>query len=111
MKKFNDRKFRKVFTFLVTLALLLSFILSVHLLLSVPLNSTKLWSGSLLPFLAINILADVSSIQRKILVLSVSIVIMGIFFHTILNWALAPSLYTGTIILILSALLYSTFVN
>ena len=111
MKKFNDRRFKKVFTFLVTLALLLSFVISVNLFLGVPLDSSKLWAGSLIPFFAINLLTDVNSIHWKLIVLSVSIVIMGIFFHAILNWSLAPSLYAGTIILILSILLYMTFIN
>ena len=111
MKEFNDQRFRKIFTGLVTLALLLIFVLSAHIFVGVPLNSSKLWSGSLIPFLAINLLTDINGIQRKLIVLSVSTVIMAIFFHAILNWPIAPSLYTGSIILVLSVLLYMTFIN
>lgn len=110
-KKIDDTTFKKLFTFLLTLALLLAFILSVHLLLGVPFSSNKLLIGSVLPFLFINLLTNVKRIHTKLIVLSVSIVIMGIFFHAVLNWALAPSLYAGAIILILSVLLYMTFVS
>lgn len=110
-KKITDQSFKKLFTFLLTLALLLTFVLSVHLLLGTPLDSTNLWVGSILPFLFINMLTNVRRIHTKLIVLSVSIFIMGIFFHEVLNWGLAPSLYAGAIILILSVLLYMTFVS
>ena len=110
-QRINDRFFKKLFTALVTLALLLIFVLAVHLFAGVPLNSVRLWMGGLLPFLFINIMFDVRTIQRKLIVLFVSILVMALFFHAILNWALAPSLYAGTIMLILSVLLYMTFVS
>ncbi|MBU0706217.1 hypothetical protein KJ662_04695 [Patescibacteria group bacterium] len=83
----------------------------MHLLLNIPLNSKTLWGGSLLTYLAINLIFDISGISKKIIVLGVSSIIMGIFFNAILNWALVPSLLTGMVILMLSVILYMTFLH
>jgi len=111
MLKFTDRFFRKLFMGLATLALMLIVVLSVHLLLGVPLDSKPLWTGSLLAFLAINLIFDISSPAKKIITLGLSIVIMGGFFSAFLNWILVPSFLTGSIILILGVLLYMTFLH
>ncbi len=110
-QKVNDKLFKRLFTFLLTLALLLAFVLSVHLFAGVSLGSAKLWTGAILPFLFINILTNVRTIHTKLIVLGVSILVMGLFFHAILNWSLTPSLFAGGIILIMSVLLYMTFIS
>ena len=111
MLKSTDRLFRKLFIGLVTMAIMLVFILSMHLLFQIPLNSKALWGGSILTYTAINLIFDIRGITRKIIVLSISSITMGIFFSKILNWNIGTSLLTGTVILIISVLLYMTFLH
>jgi len=107
----TDRIFRKIFMGLMTLALMLVFILSSHIFFAVPLDSKMLWTGSLLTYLVINLIIDICGIANKLIVLLVSIVILGIFFNTIINWPLGHSLMTGMVIMIVSGLLYFTFLH
>lgn len=109
--KLIDRIFRELFMGLVTLAVMLIFILSMHLFMGIALFSKVLWSGSIFAYLAINLILDVKGIGKKVIVLGVSSVIMGIFFNAVLNWDLIPSLLTGMVILMLSILLYMTFLH
>lgn len=111
MLKFSDRLFRKFFMGLVSLALMLVFVLSMHLFLGINLDSRPLWGGSILAFLAINLVFDINGVIKKIFILGVSSVILGTFFNAVLNWSLAPSLLTGTVILMLSVLLYMSFLH
>lgn len=96
---------------LVTMAVMLVFILSMHLLFQIPLNSRILWGGSILAFVAINLIIDISGIIKKIIILCMSSIVMGVFFNTVLNWPLIPSLLMGIVILIISVMLYMTFLH
>ncbi len=109
MLKFTDKLFKKLFVGLVTLAVMLGLIICVHLLFGISLHSKSLWIGSILVYLSINLIFDINGIKKKIIILGVSSIIVGIFFIMALSWALAPSLLTAMIILILSVLLYMTF--
>lgn len=111
MLKSTDRLFRKLFMGLVTMAIMLVFILSMNLLFQIPLNSKALWSGSILAYVAINLIFDIRGITRKIIILCISSITMGMFFSEILHWTLVTSLLTGTVILIISVLLYMTFLH
>jgi hypothetical protein len=111
MQKSTDKLFRKLFMGLVTLAVMLVFILGMHLLLGVPLDSKALWGGSVLTFLAINLILDLSGITKRLIVFGVSIVILGIFFNSIINWPLTSSFLAGLIIIVISGLLYISFLH
>lgn len=111
MLKFTDKLFRKLFMGLVTLAVMLVFILGMNLLLGIPLDSKALWGGSLLTFVAINLILDVSGITKRLIILGVSIIILGVFFNAIINWPLVQSLLAGLVILVISGLLYITFLH
>ncbi len=111
MIKFTDQLFKKLFMGLVTLAVMIGLILSVHLLFEVSLQSRTLWTGSIIAYLSINLIFDISGIKKKIIILVVSSIVLGIFFLTVLSWALVPSLITAMVILILIILLYMTFLQ
>ena len=111
MPKFTDKLFRKIFIGLVTLAVMLVLILSMHMLFQIPLDSRVLWSGNILVFVAINLIFDINGITKKIIILGVSSIVIGVFLNSVLNWPLIPSLVMGIGILIISALLYMTFLN
>lgn len=109
--KLNDRFFRKIFIGLVTFAFMLFFILGMTIFLGEPINSVRMWVGSLIVFFSINMIFDINGVRKKMITLFLSIVAMFIFFHSMLEWSFLPSLYGGAIILILGVLLYMTFVG
>lgn len=111
MIKFDDKFFQKIFIALITLAIMLVFILSIHLFLDEPINSTRLWVAGLLPFLTINLIEDINGKWGKIIILFVSIIAMILFFRSMLEWSFTPSLLGASVMMILSVLLYMTFVG
>lgn len=96
---------------LVTMAIMLGLILSVHLLFGVSLKSKPLWTGSIMAYLSINLIFDISGIKKKIIILVACSIMLGVFFFTILSWTLVPSLLAAMIILMLTILLYMTFLH
>jgi hypothetical protein len=109
--RYSDKLFKKIFMGLVTFAVMLTFVLAVHLFFSVPINSKPLWIGSLLTYLVINLIIDLTGLINRIVILIVGIVLLTIFFIAIINWPIVPSLLTGMIIMVMSGLLYITFLH
>ena len=107
----TDKLFRKIFLGLMTLAVMLIFILAMNLFLDVSIYSKTLWGGSLLTYLIINLIIDVSGIQYRLLILVAGIIILATFFLLTLNWPLIPSLLIGLTIMIISGLLYISFLH
>jgi len=96
---------------LMTFAVMLTFVLAIHLFFAVPINSKALWTGSLLTYLIINLIIDLTGLVNRILILIVGIILLTTFFIAIINWPVVPSLLTGMIIMVMSGLLYITFLH
>ena len=107
--KFTDKEFKGIFIFLLTVGFTLAFILGLHLLISVPINSKPLWVGSLIMLIAINVAYDISSIIGKVITLFITIILMTLFFTLMLNWSLTPGIYVASMIVSLVTMLYFTF--
>ena len=107
----TDKLFRKIFLGLLTLAAMLAFILSIHLFIGTPLNSGILWGGSVLTYLIVNLIIDISGIYNRLIILGAGIVMLTVFFISIIKWSVVPSLVTGMIIMVICGLLYISFLH
>lgn len=107
----TDKIFRKIFLGLLTLAVMLVFVLAVHLFFDVPLESKILWGGSILTYLIINLIIDISGIYNRLVILGAGIIILAVFFVSIIKWPVIPSLVAGMVIMVVCGLLYITFLH
>lgn len=107
----TDKLFRRIFMALTTLAAMLAIVLIANLFFSVPLNSKSLWIGSILTYLTVNLVISVSGIYNRLVILFLGILILGVFFVSIIHWPLVPSLIAGMGIMVLCGLFYITFLH
>ena len=107
----TDKIFRKIFLGLLTLAVMLAFILMMHLFFDVPMESKILWVGSILTYLIINLIIDFSGIYNRLIILAAGIIILSVFFISVIKWPVVPSMVTGMVIMLVCGLLYISFLQ
>lgn len=107
--KFTNKSFRKIFMLLVTLVVTLIFILALHLLLFIPIDTKALWIGGGIILLGTNIAYDLKSIVGKLITLLVTMGLMILFFNVMLHLSIGSSIYAAGVGISLTVLFYMTF--
>lgn len=107
----TDKIFRKIFLGLLTLAVMLAFVLTMNLFFGISLHSKTLWTGSILTYLIINLIIDISGIYNRLIILAVGVIILTVFFTSIIKWPVTPSIVTGLVIMMVCGLMYITFLH
>ena len=109
--RFNDRTFKSIFIFLVTLSFALMAILLLSSLLLIPIKSTSLWMGAGIMVLGINVFMNVRNLAWKIAILTITGLAMTMFLNATLHWGLTQSFYFASGIVVFAVLLHMTFIS